>query len=576
MMRKQSISCLEEPSSMLSHLPEEDQETLDKLIARIRFYPKEGRVWLDSERALVMEAVVFGAFRQELIAALDMDAAKTIIGRVGYMAGSRQALQANEKRTDFSYQEVFFLGPKLYSLTGFSVVESLKLEVDVKNGHFYFEGLMHDSVEADVHIKAGLKPDTACWLGTGYASGYVTTLLGQPVVFKEIECRARGDRRCYIVGKPMAAWEESNHLSSQKNGLRQGSFSLVQHFALDTATELVGISAGLVAAVSLAKKVAPTKATALFLGETGVGKELFAKLVHALSPRKHKPFVAVNCAALPENLIESELFGAERGAYTGATNARPGRFERAHDGTLFLDEIGELPLHLQGKLLRVLQEGEIERLGGTKTRQVDVRLVVATNQDLEKAVKAGRFREDLFYRLSVFPIHIPPLRERRDDIPMLVHYFLQKYARIHGKAVSGLTERAVEALLHYDYPGNVRELEHFIERAVILSDGPIDVFHLFSGRESLSSTVYTVNQSNGAILPHHVQTPALLQEVFQQKIPLEEVEYTLLKMAVDQAKGNLSKAARRLGISRAQLAYRLRRMEEPKADDDDDPSATTA
>lgn len=575
MRKKEKLQANAELLQTFLENTEQEQESLEKLIARLRFYPKEGRVWLDSERALVMEAAVFAAFRQELIAILGVEEARTIISRIGYMTGNRQALQASEKRGPFSYEEAFFLGPKLFSLSGFGVVESLQMEVDVGKGHFYFDGILHDSIEADAHIKEGLAPNSACWLSEGYASGYVTTLLGQPVIFQEVACRAKGDKHCRIVGKPVSQWPAMKPTKLQTIVPDARQFTLTQTFDISAEAELVGVSAGFVATVALVKKVAPTKATAIFLGETGVGKELFAKLLHALSSRKDKPFVAVNCAALPENLIESELFGVERGAFTGATHPRPGRFERAQGGTLFLDEIGELPLHLQGKLLRVLQDSEVERLGDTRARKVDVRLVAATNQDLAKAVKEGRFREDLFYRLHVFPVYIPPLRERKDDIPMLVHYFLQKYGQMHGKNITGLTERAIEALLHYDYPGNVRELEHLIERAVILCDDAVDIGHLFSAQDAPTHEVYTIHQGNGTILPRHVQTPALLQEIFQQKIPLEEVEATLLKMAVEEAKGNLAKAARLLGISRAQLAYRLKRLHEPLDKDREDSAFMT-
>jgi two-component system, NtrC family, response regulator HydG len=205
------------------------------------------------------------------------------------------------------------------------------------------------------------------------------------------------------------------------------------------------------------ERVAPTTAAVLFTGESGTGKELFANNLHTLSPRANKPFVAINCAAIPETLIEAELFGVERGAYTGATNSRAGRFERASGGTLFLDEIGALSLVAQGKLLRAIQEGEIERVGGSNAKSVDVRIVAATNVDLRADVKARRFREDLFFRLNVFPIDLPPLRERRDDIPLLMEHLLALYSSRHKRRFTGFTRRAVEALLNYDYAGNVRD-----------------------------------------------------------------------------------------------------------------------
>jgi transcriptional regulator with GAF, ATPase, and Fis domain len=217
--------------------------------------------------------------------------------------------------------------------------------------------------------------------------------------------------------------------------------------------------------------VAATDATVLIQGETGTGKELFARAIHDLSPRKSRPLVKVNCAALPSSLIESELFGHERGAFTGALTRRVGRFELAHQGSLFLDEIGELPLDVQAKLLRVLQEGEFERVGGTETKQVNVRVIAATNRRLDEAVAEGAFRSDLYYRLNVVPIELPPLRERAGDIPLLARFFAARAAKQLGKAVHGVPEAVLDAMERYDWPGNVRELANLVERAVILARG---------------------------------------------------------------------------------------------------------
>ncbi|MBV8265782.1 MAG: sigma 54-interacting transcriptional regulator, partial [Planctomycetaceae bacterium] len=218
--------------------------------------------------------------------------------------------------------------------------------------------------------------------------------------------------------------------------------------------------------------VAPTGSTVLIRGETGTGKELIARALHELSPRRGRTFVKLNCAAIPTGLLESELFGHERGAFTGAISQKVGRFELAHRGTLFLDEVGDIPPELQPKLLRVLQEQEFERLGGTKTIQVEVRLVAATHRDLARMVADGRFREDLYYRLNVFPLVLPPLRERRDDIPRLVRHFTQRFARRMGRRIEAIPSAVMEALVRYPWPGNIRELQNVLERAVILSPGP--------------------------------------------------------------------------------------------------------
>jgi formate hydrogenlyase transcriptional activator len=221
------------------------------------------------------------------------------------------------------------------------------------------------------------------------------------------------------------------------------------------------------------RQAAPTDATVLILGETGTGKGMVAHAIHGLSGRKDRPMVMVNCAALPANLIESELFGREKGAFTGAYARQAGRFEIADKGTIFLDEIGEMPLELQSKLLRVLQDGEFERLGSAKTVKVDVRVIAATSRDLKEEVSVGRFREDLFYRINVFPVSIPPLRKRVDDIPQLVRHFVDKYTRKSGKKIETVPKDTVKVLQRYSWPGNVRELEHVIERAVIVSEGPV-------------------------------------------------------------------------------------------------------
>jgi formate hydrogenlyase transcriptional activator len=237
--------------------------------------------------------------------------------------------------------------------------------------------------------------------------------------------------------------------------------------------ELIGSSLGMRRALNAVRMVAPTDSAVLIQGETGTGKELIARAVHDQSARRHEPFVTLNCAAIPSGLLESELFGHERGAYTGALNSAVGRFQLAHQGTLFLDEIGDMPLELQPKLLRVLQEQEFERLGSTRTIRVDVRIVAATNRDLSKMVEERRFRADLFYRLHVFPIDLPSLHERLDDIPLLVRHFVRKFADRMNKQIDIVPEHVMEALQQHSWPGNIRELQNFIERAVILSSGPI-------------------------------------------------------------------------------------------------------
>ena len=288
------------------------------------------------------------------------------------------------------------------------------------------------------------------------------------------------------------------------------------------------------------KRQAPTSATVLLLGESGTGKELAANTIHAGSPRAGHPFIKINCAALPEGLIESELFGHEKGAFTGAVGMRKGRFEAADGGTLFLDEIGELAVSTQVKLLRVLQEQEFERLGGMETRKVDVRVVAATSRNLEQMVKDGLFRRDLYYRLNVFPVSMPPLRERQGDIPLLVENFLEKYGHKIGKRGLRVAPEAEALLLAHSWPGNIRELENVIERAVILTtDGLI----------------------RPDLLPPAMQAPCALCSL-RGTLPdaLEQLERQLITEALQEHRGNMGHAAQALGISERVMGLRMRKF----------------
>ncbi|MDR1986267.1 MAG: sigma 54-interacting transcriptional regulator [Treponema sp.] len=287
------------------------------------------------------------------------------------------------------------------------------------------------------------------------------------------------------------------------------------------------------------KQVAPSDATVLITGESGTGKELVAVELHRLSKRAGAALIKINCAALPESIIESELFGHEKGAFTGATSQRKGRFELAHQGTIFLDEIGELSPQIQVKLLRVLQERELERVGGAVTIKVNVRLIAATNRNLEKAVKEGRFREDLYYRLNVFPLHIPPLRERKSDIVLLADYFTEKYGEKNGKLIKRISSPALDLLTSYSWPGNVRELENCIERAVILSNDR--VIHSYNLPPSLQSAVSTKTEP-----------------ITTLEAALSRLEKELIIEALKISEGNMAAAARRLGITERQMGLRVR------------------
>ena len=292
------------------------------------------------------------------------------------------------------------------------------------------------------------------------------------------------------------------------------------------------------------ERVAPTRATVLLAGESGVGKDMIARAIHQHSPRKNHAFVKINCTALPENLMESELFGYEKGAFTGASTSKPGKFEQADQGTAFLDEIGDVPGNIQVKLLRVLQERQFERLGSNVTRKVDVRVIAATNVDLRAALEEGRFREDLYYRLNVVPISIPPLRERKEDIPFLAMHFVQKLSKELGSVARELSPAAIDRLLAHPWPGNVRELENTIERSLVLGSG--EVLQPAEIRVEAPRNSHAVSSAQAPLLP--------------EGETLEHWEQMMIREALRRANGNKSQAARMLGLTRNALRYRLSQM----------------
>ena len=545
----------------------------------IHFSASDGRIWLAGQRMVLIHTAALGALRRELMESVGPMQTRRLFTRAGFAAGERDANLAREIRGNASLYDMFAVGPQLHMLQGAVHVTPIRFEADQATGRFYGEYRWEHSWEAEAHKRMfGPQTGPVCWMLIGYASGYTSTFMGRTILFKETSCTGMNDAHCHIIGKPLEEWPDADELSSWfkaeslLNTIRELQTEVeslrLEIIAPDAdKTRLIGQSPAFRAAYALLQTAAPTRVTVLLTGETGVGKERFARALHALSPRASGPFVAVNCAAIPHALIESELFGAEKGAYTGSQAARPGRFERAEGGTLFLDEIGELPLEVQAKLLRVIQEGEVERLGSTDSRKVDVRLVAATNQDLARAVQEGRFCADLYYRINVYPVVIPPLRERRDDIEPLGQAMLERFALQHGKPVPTLTDHAYDALRRYAWPGNVRELENIVERAVILSrpDREVDAKDLFPG----------MSQPDGATVDHlgqlqesqagRVDCHALLDQLQDYGGGLEGLERALLHEAVDRANGNLAAAARLLGITRPQLSYRLGRRQDQES-----------
>ena len=304
------------------------------------------------------------------------------------------------------------------------------------------------------------------------------------------------------------------------------------------------------------KRVAPTTTTILITGETGTGKELIARAIHRNSPRKNNPFIKINCAAIPESLMESELFGYEKGAFTGAATKKQGRFELAHKGTLFLDEVGELPKDMQVKLLQVIQEQEFERVGGLQTIKVDVRLITATNRNLFEDVKDGRFREDLYYRLNVIPAHLPPLRERKEDIPVLIGFFIEKFNKKLDRSVKYIDEKVTNLLIQYAWPGNIRELENLVERMILMARGDTIVF------ADLPSELKTTIESDST------NPSGIRQKPFKDimKNHMEDIEKQMIISVLEECGNNVTRAAKQLGLSRKGLQlkmmkYKLRRSE---------------
>jgi two-component system, NtrC family, response regulator AtoC len=361
------------------------------------------------------------------------------------------------------------------------------------------------------------------------ASNYVT----KPFSFDEL---------VMVIRKEL----DAHRLREENRSLRE---ALGRRYAYDN---IVAQSDKMQAVLALVERVAPTNSTVLLGGESGVGKDLIGRAIHEHSQRTSGPFVKINSTAIPENLLESELFGYEKGAFSGATGTKPGKFELADKGTLFLDEIGDVPGAIQVKLLRVLQDREFERLGGTKTLKVDVRLVAATNRDLRAALEEGTFREDLYYRLNVVAIDIPPLREHREDIPALASFFLARYAKDAGKNIASITPEAMKRLVAYHWPGNVRELQNIIERGVALSDGTV----LDSG---------DIYLDDPAKRPPSAATGS--PYVLPPGVTLEQWEDEAIREALHSANGNKSQAARALGLSRNALRYRLSKLGVPDTSD---------
>ena len=534
------------------------------------FRPDQGIIRLHEQRVVILSAAAMGLLRKDLIETLGLETARRLLLRFGFADGYHDAVNLRDRSSWANPVEGLYAGATLQTLEGIARAVLKKVEHDPAIGRFEAEVERYNSYEAEQHLHHyGKSATPVCWKLAGYASGYTSACLGQEVYFTETSCRGQGAEHCSLIGRDAARWGETlealrldfqgANLGREVERLREAVHRRTQDLArrerhvarrereLDAIHErirqsaatkrFVVHSAGMREALEMAARVAPLDTTVLVQGESGTGKEFIARMIHDHSDRAARPFVSVNCAALPETLLESELFGHVRGAFTGAIRDKTGLFELATAGTLFLDEIGEMAPTVQAKLLRALQEGEIRKVGGERSIRVNPRVIAATNRDLRAAVAAGSFREDLYFRLGAFVIGVPPLRERREAIPTLVHQFLGAAARQMKKEVRGVSAEVMTLLMSYRWPGNVRELEHALQRSVILARGPT-----ITVRE-LPPEVRSEGPDRG---------PA-------DSLDLGEHERHAIRRALERFGGNRRRAAKALNISTVTLWRRMKK-----------------
>jgi two-component system, NtrC family, response regulator HydG len=524
----------------------------------LSFEPGGGVVRFGGSRIILLDATALGLLRRELIEDLGANGARMVFTRFGFAHGWRTA---ENLRRDFPWdsdEEWKHAGGTILTLLGHAVVE--RITGNMAPEAPVAESIWKDSYEAEQHLlHVGRAERPVCWTLTGFASGYLSFCRGGEVYAKETRCRGKGDAVCHVVAQPREAWGDAIEedvafyqresldaaLSTIAESLKSAEQKLERHVRTlhGAATDandpsgIVAVSESMRRTLDLARRFARVDSSVLVTGESGVGKERVGRLIHDESERATGPFVAVNCAAVTESLLESELFGHARGSFTGATQDRPGLFEAANRGTIFLDEIGEIAASMQVKLLRVLQEQEIRRVGENRNRKVNVRVIAATNRDLVQEVAAGRFRDDLYYRLRVVELKIPPLRDRRQDILPIARRTLAQVSRKMGRPMQGFTPDAADQLLRYSWPGNVRELQNAIEHAVVLADGP---------------------RVDAGGLPEEVRLSVPKPTSADLTMPLEEVERRYILAVLEANDGNRKKTAEQLGIGEATLYRKLR------------------
>ena len=520
----------------------------------------DGNISMHGRRLVLHSMHAFSRFRKDIIDMLGWDHARRLFTRFGFFCGQADAAALQRVFRWETTEEWLRAGLRLHSLEGVVRASISEFHLDEEKHQFYMKCAWHDSVEAEEHLmEVGPGDQTICWKLIGYASGYASYCLGRSIYFIETSCQGKRDRYCQSVGKDLESWGdeikphlpffESEDIKGEVEKLtselrhknralsrHQKELASLKHKSVPYFVE--GRSKSMQNLLDLASRVARFGTSVLITGETGVGKEILARYIHGASNRSSGPFMAVNCGALPETLLESELFGHKAGSFTGAIRDRVGMLEDAAGGTVFLDEIGDISQAVQLKILRVLQEKEILRLGENRPRKIDVRIIAATNRNLDKAVADENFREDLLYRLRVIEIEMPPLRNRREDILPLARFLVDKIASRLEISTLRLDATTADPLLAYLWPGNVRELENALERAAVVSpDGLILPSHL----------------------PSHISNPLpAAGTVVGAGSSLKEIEAAHIRNVVESTGGNKTRAAKILGISQATLWRKLK------------------
>jgi two-component system response regulator HydG len=525
----------------------------------VEFDSEDGVVRFAGQRALIIDATAKGNLRKELVNHFGLTTARAVLTRFGFVQGWRMA-EAMQQLFQWESEDDWH-----HACGRIHMLEGMYRLGPGTPGSLTKEGLtLVGSYEAEQHIAHLGRSDTSvCWTICGLTSGYLSRALGKEVFVLEDQCIGRGDAACHLLGRTLAEWGDDRaeelrfyRVENLKEWLEPSLHRITENLkeaerklrerkrVLSRATPeiedplgMIARSAAMQRVVDLARRIAKVDSTVLITGESGTGKELIAHLVHDESARAAGPFIAVNCGAITESLLESELFGHARGAFTGAAQDRAGLFEAANGGTLLLDEIGDVSPGMQVKLLRVLQEREIRRVGENKSRPVNVRVMAATNRELAADIESGRFRKDLYYRLNVVQLHVPPLRSRREDTLPLARVLLADAAARLKRTVTGLSPRAADQLLRYDWPGNVRELENAMERAVAL------------GRANLIELDELPEEVRQAIPTPSVSGPVRV---------LDEIEKDYIMAVLDLNGGNQTRTAEQLGIGSATLYRKLK------------------